>query len=128
MFRYGRTNGYLTILLIVLSILPLLEAFFTIPQLPDMVAMAFGAGGEPTRFASRYQLFLVPGICVLLAAGMILTGRRQADASIDKSRVAAELSYRRSMRSALIMVVLLNACNIYMLVTAFLGKGFSFAL
>lgn len=128
MFRYGRTNGYLTIALIVLAIVPLVEAFLTIPQMPDSVAMAFGAGGEPTRFGSRFELLLVPGICALLGAGMVLTARRQANLSMNSSRAATELTYRRSIRSGLIMVVLLNVCNIYMIVTAFMGKGFSLAL
>lgn len=128
MFRYGRTNGYLTIALIVLAIVPLVEAFLTIPQMPDSVAMAFGAGGEPTRFGSRFELFLVPGICALLGAGMVLTARRQANLSMNSSRAATELTYRRSIRSGLIMVVLLNVSNIYLIVTAFMGKGFSLAL
>ena len=92
MFRFGRTNGYLTIVLIVLAVLPLIEAFFVIPQLPDSVAMAFGAGGEPTRYASRYELFLAPGICLLLGVGMILTARRQAGVSIPRCDGAHLLS------------------------------------
>lgn len=128
MFRYGRTNGYLTIALIVLAVLPLLEAFFVIPQMPDSVPMAFGAGGVPTRYGSRYELFLAPGICLVLSIAMILTGMRQAKASSITSNIAAELSYQRSIRSALIMAALLNVCTIYLLVTAFVGKGFSLAL
>lgn len=128
MFRFGRTNGYLTIVLIVLAVLPLIEAFFVIPQLPDSVAMAFGAGGEPTRYASRYELFLAPGICLLLGVGMILTARRQAAVSIRDSRVATELTYRRSIRSGLVMTGLLNVCNIYLLAAAFFERGFSLAL
>ena len=111
-----------------LAVLPLIEAFFVIPQLPDSVAMAFGAGGEPTRYASRYELFLAPGICLLLGVGMILTARRQAGVSIRDSRVATELTYRRSIRSGLVMTGLLNVCNIYLLAAAFFERGFSLAL
>lgn len=128
LFRYGRTNGYLSIVLIVLAVIPLIEAFFVIPQLPDTVAMAFGAGGEPTRYGSRYELFLAPGICLLLGVGMVLTGLRQAKMSSKDSNIAGELTYRRSIRSGLFIAVLLNACNIYLLAAAYFERGFSLAL
>ena len=60
MFQYGRVNGYLTVALIVVGVLPLAITFFVVPQLPDSVAMAFNSAGEATRFGSRYELFWVP--------------------------------------------------------------------
>lgn len=125
MFQFGRMNGYLTILLIVLGIIPLAVTFFAVPQMPDSVAMAFNASGEATRYASRYQLFLVPAVAFLLSIATCIMARRQAKAAAQESSIAAELTYRRSIRSAAVIAVLLNACTVYMLFTAYTGTGFS---
>lgn len=127
MFQYGRVNGYLTIALVVVGLLPLAITFVIVPQLPDSVAMAFDAAGDPTRFESRYQLFWVPAVSLLLAIATIFNARRQANAN-KESRVAAELVYRRGVRSGVVIGVLLTACTIYLLFAAYTGTGFSFAL
>lgn len=124
MFQFGRTNGYLTILLIVLGITPLIMAFVSIPQMSDTVAMAFNSSGEATRYASRYQLFLVPGIALLLSIVSCVMTRRQAEAR-EESRAVVELAYRRSIRSAIVIAVLFNVCTVYMLYTAYTGTGLS---
>ena len=125
MFQYGRVNGYLTIALIVVGVLPLAIAFFVVPQLPDSVAMAFNSAGEATRFGSRYELFWVPAVSMLLAIATLINARRSANANRD-SRVAEELVYRRGVRNGVVIGVLLTACTIYLLYSAYTGTGISF--
>ena len=122
MFQYGRVNGYLTIALVALGIIPLVIAFVTVPQMPDTVAMAFDTAGKATRYASRYQVFLVPAVSLLLSIATIITGRRSARANAD-SAAASELVYRRSLRNGIVMDVILLFATIYIIVTAFLGSG-----
>ena len=124
MFQYGRVNGYLTIALIVVGVLPLAITFFVVPQLPDSVAMAFNAAGEATRYGSRYQLFWVPAVSLLLAIATLINARRSASANLD-SRVAVELVYRRGVRNGVVIGTLLTLCTIYLLYTAYTGTGFS---
>lgn len=125
MFQYGRVNGYLTIALIVVGVLPLAITFFVVPQLPDSVAMAFNSAGEATRFGSRYELFWVPAVSMLLAIATLINARRSANANRD-SRVAEELVYRRGVRNGVVIGVLLTACTIYLLYSAYTGTGISF--
>ncbi len=125
MFQYGRVNGYLTIALIVVGVLPLIITFFVVPQLPDSVAMAFNSAGEATRFGSRYELFWVPVVSMLLAIATLINARRSANANRD-SRVAEELVYRRGVRNGVVIGVLLTACTIYLLYSAYTGTGISF--
>ncbi|WP_291289132.1 DUF1648 domain-containing protein [Enorma sp.] len=125
MFQYGRVNGYLTIALIVVGVLPLAITFFVVPQLPDSVAMAFNSAGEATRFGSRYELFWVPVVSMLLAIATLINARRSANANRD-SRVAEELVYRRGVRNGVVIGVLLTACTIYLLYSAYTGTGISF--
>lgn len=125
MFQYGRVNGYLTIALIVVGVLPLAITFFVVPQLPDSVAMAFNSAGEATRFGSRYELFWVPVVSMLLAIATLINARRSANANLD-SRVAEELVYRRGVRNGVVIGVLLTACTIYLLYSAYTGTGISF--
>lgn len=124
MFQFGRMNGYLTILLIVLGITPLIMALIAIPQMPETVAMAFNSSGEATRYASRYQLFLVPAIALLLSIVTCVMTRRQA-AERQESQAVVELAYRRAIRSGVVFAVLFNACTVYILFTAYTGTGFS---
>ena len=126
MFRYGKRNGYLTIALIALAIVPILIALFVIPQMPDEVPMAFGADGAPTRFASRYQLLLVPGVAALLGLVSVVLARRQAEQE-PASGAVAQIVYFRHVRSAVLTELLLFSCTIYILVTAYLGTGFTLA-
>lgn len=125
MFQYGRVNGYLTVTLIVVGVLPLAITFFVVPQLPDSVAMAFNSAGEATRFGSRYELFWVPVVSMLLAIATLINARRSANANRD-SRVAEELVYRRGVRNGVVIGVLLTACTIYLLYSAYTGTGISF--
>lgn len=125
MFQYGRVNGYLTIALIVVGVLPLIITFLVVPQLPDSVAMAFNSAGEATRFGSRYELFWVPVVSMLLAIATLINARRSANANRD-SRVAEELVYRRGVRNGVVIGVLLTACTIYLLYSAYTGTGISF--
>ncbi|WP_302153775.1 DUF1648 domain-containing protein [uncultured Enorma sp.] len=125
MFQYGRVNGYLTIALIVVGVLPLAITFFVVPLLPDSVAMAFNSAGEATRFGSRYELFWVPVVSMLLAIATLINARRSANANRD-SRVAEELVYRRGVRNGVVIGVLLTACTIYLLYSAYTGTGISF--
>ena len=125
MFQYGRVNGYLTVALIVVGVLPLAITFFVVPQLPDSVAMAFNSAGEATRFGSRYELFWVPVVSMLLAIAKLINARRSANANRD-SRVAEELVYRRGVRNGVVIGVLLTACTIYLLYSAYTGTGISF--
>ncbi|WP_297036633.1 DUF1648 domain-containing protein [uncultured Enorma sp.] len=125
MFQYGRVNGYLTVALIVVGVLPLAITFFVVPQLPDSVAMAFNSAGEATRFGSRYELFWVPVVSMLLAIATLINARRSANANRD-SRVAEELVYRRGVRNGVVIGVLLTACTIYLLYSAYTGTGISF--
>ena len=125
MFQSGRVNGYLTIALIVVGVLPLAITFFVVPQLPDSVAMAFNSAGEATRFGSRYELFWVPVVSMLLAIATLINARRSANANRD-SRVAEELVYRRGVRNGVVIGVLLTACTIYLLYSAYTGTGISF--
>lgn len=125
MFQYGRVNGYLTVALIVVGVLPLAITFFVVPQLPDSVAMAFNSAGEATRFGSRYELFWVPVVSMLLAIATLINARRSANANRD-SRVAEELVYRRGVRNGVVVGVLLTACTIYLLYSAYTGTGISF--
>lgn len=125
MFQYGRVNGYLTVALIVVGVLPLAITFFVVPQLPDSVAMAFNSAGEATRFGSRYELFWVPVVSMLLAIATLINARRSANANRD-SRVAEELVYRRGVRNGVVIGVLLTACTIYLLYSAYTGTGVSF--
>lgn len=125
MFQYGRVNGYLTIALVVVGVLPLAITFFVVPQLPDSVAMAFNSAGEATRFGSRYELFWVPVVSMLLAIATLINARRSANANRD-SRVAEELVYRRGVRNGVVIGVLLTACTIYLLYSAYTGTGISF--
>lgn len=124
MFRYGKRNGYLTIALAVLAIIPVAIAFFIIPEMPDSVPMAFGADGDPTRFASRYQLFLVPGVAVALGVASYLVARRQAERE-NASEIASQIVYFRHVRSGVLTELLLLACSIYLFVTAYTGTGFT---
>ena len=162
MFRYGKRNGYLTIALIALAIVPILIALFVIPQMPDEVPMAFGADGAPTRFASRYQLLLVRALAdryiqqkqryddclerqarerlagaaqegavqamraALLGIVSVVLARRQAEQE-PASGAVAQIVYFRHVRSAVLTELLLFACTIYILVTAYLGTGFTLA-
>lgn len=125
MFQYGRVNGYLTVALIVVGVLPLAITFFVVPQLPDSVAMAFNSAGEATRFGSRYELLWVPVVSMLLAIATLINARRSANANCD-SRVAEELVYRRGVRNGVVIGVLLTACTIYLLYSAYTGTGISF--
>ena len=125
MFQYGRVNGYLTIALIVVGVLPLIITFLVVPQLPDSVAMAFNSAGEATRFGSRYELFWVPVVSLLLAIATLVNARRSANANLD-SRVAEDLVYRRGVRNGVVIGVLLTACTIYLLYAAYTGTGISF--
>lgn len=125
MFQYGRVNGYLTIALLLVGFIPLVITFVVVPQMPDTVPMAFNAAGEATRYASRYQLFLVPAVSFLLAVATLIATRRQAKLNED-SRAATELVYRRGVRNGVIIGVLLVLCDIYLLYTAYTGNGLSF--
>lgn len=54
----------------VLAILPLVLFFIVLPLLPEMVAVHFGASGQPDRFGSKFELVFLPlvsiGFAILL--------------------------------------------------------------
>ena len=62
---------------------------------------------------------------MLLAIATLINARRSANANRD-SRVAEELVYRRGVRNGVVIGVLLTACTIYLLYSAYTGTGISF--
>lgn len=123
MFRYGKTNGYLAIALLVLGILPIVLALFIVPQLPDTIATQFDSAGNATRWMSRTDLIYVPVLCLLLSGATCLTAFRQARLSLD-SEVVAGLTFRRYIRNGLVTSVIINVLNGYMMFSAATGTAF----
>lgn len=123
MFRYGKTNGYLAILLIALGVLPVVLAAILVPQMADSIPTQFDAAGNVTRWGSRFDLLYVPALCFLLSAGTCLTAFRQARLSDDSHAIAA-MTFRRYVRNGLVTSVIINVLNAYMMISAMTGTAY----
>ncbi len=122
MFRYGKKCGYMSIALIVLGVAPLVATLICMPQMADTVATRFSSTGEVTRWASKYELFLVPALCALLSLATFLSARRQA-ALVDDSAAIAALTCERYLRNGLVSAVVLAVAGFYLLYAAMTGTG-----
>lgn len=125
MFRYGKSNGIMGIVLLVLGVVPLVVAAFLVPQMADEIPSKFNAAGEVIRWGSRTDLLIIPGLCVLLSAATYFTAHRQARANAD-SPVVAEMVFRRMLRNGLVTAVILNVFSLYFLYSAYTGTGLPF--
>lgn len=56
---------------------------------PDQVPVHFGAAGEADRIASKYELFLLPGLTMAIGLALVFTAHRSDSVDGDKLVKAA---------------------------------------
>ena len=119
MFEYGKKNGWMGIALICLSVLPFIIALLIIPNMADSLPMRWDSAGEVTRWGSRYELFLAPVFALFMGLGTYVSASRKGrDLTKSDSNAAAILTVTRFLRSGILVSIVLNIANIYLLYTS----------
>lgn len=124
MFKYGRTAGILSIVLVVLAIVPLLAAISYVPGMPDQVAMKVSAAGEVERWGSKWEMLVVPALCLVFSLATYANAGKQAGQ--HDSEAMSRAVALRYLRNGIITAVVLNIANAYVLYMAVTGKGIGF--
>lgn len=117
MFRYGKRAGYMAIVLLALAAVPLVVAAFVVPGLPETVPVGIAGFGEGAGEGSRFEMLLVPALCLLVGVLTFLTAWRRASA-VDDSTAMARLTAERFLRSGILTAAILAGLSLYLLFTA----------
>lgn len=103
------------VLLLILAVLPAVcTAIAVLFILPDTVAAHFGVDGQPDRYGSKYEAFILPGIALAVYFTYLLVKkciRRSAD---DDLRTERNLSVLDTVVT--VCFVLINAVDVYILI------------
>ena len=126
MFGYGKKEGTMAMVTIVLAIIPILVTLMVMPQLADQVATKFDGAGEVARWGSKYELLLAPGLALALGIGTVIMGLRQAQKFDKNDLLMARLTFKRYMRNGIVTGVVMLAASMYLLYSAATGSGFGF--
>lgn len=85
-------------LIIIIAALSLIIAAAALNFLPDEIALHFGMDGNADRIGSKYEIFMFPGIVIVLSAvGILLRSKlekKQKNASDEKEAVHAASNYK----------------------------------
>ena len=103
------------ILLLILAILPAVySAVAVLFLLPDTVAAHFGVDGQPDRYGSKYEAFLLPGIILATYLIYLLIRNLKQKSSADNTE---QIERRLSVTDTVVMIslVLLNVLCVYVL-------------
>ena len=83
-----------------LLLLIMLPAYY-FPQLPDIIPTHFGINGQPDAFGSKYQLWILPAVGIVLFTGLSILarfphvfnypGKITPENAAEKYRMAAQL-------------------------------------
>lgn len=91
--------------------------------LPDTVPLHFGIDGNPDRFGSKYEMFMIPLVMLLLAASFqffIYRLNKKADNSdSEKTCQETRTNIKVSRITALMVQITLFFTNLFMMFTAF---------
>lgn len=112
--EYGQKAKIMTIALVVLGLVPLIVAAVVLPQFADQVPMRYDAAGAVTRWGSRWELLITPIFALVFSLASIAYGRKQARAHTE-SDAMARMIFMRNVRSGLVLAVLLNIANVYLM-------------
>ncbi|MDO4595553.1 MAG: DUF1648 domain-containing protein [Coriobacteriaceae bacterium] len=121
MFKYGKKAGILSIVLLIVAVVPLVFALLYVPQLPAQIPAGFD-GGEVTRWASRWSLFVAPVLSFLLCGATYVSAGKQADGHRGEP-VMARATAERFLRNGVLTGVVLGVVTFYMYYTAVTGHG-----
>ena len=112
--EYGKNAKVMSIVLVILGVLPLIVAAVVLPQFADQVPMRYDAAGTVTRWGSRWELLITPIFALVFSLASIAYGRKQARAHTE-SEAMARMIFTRNVRSGLVLAVLLNIANVYLM-------------
>ena len=112
--EYGKNAKVMSIVLVILGVLPLFVAAVVLPQFADQVPMRYDAAGTVTRWGSRWELLITPIFALVFSLASIAYGRKQARAHTE-SEAMARMIFTRNVRSGLVLAVLLNIANVYLM-------------
>lgn len=112
--EYGKNAKVMSIVLVILGVLPLIVAAVVLPQFADQVPMRYDAAGAVTRWGSRWELLITPIFALLFSLASIAYGRKQARAHTE-SEAMARMIFTRNVRSGLVLAMLLNIANVYLM-------------
>ncbi|MBY4797138.1 DUF1648 domain-containing protein [Collinsella sp. AGMB00827] len=125
MFAFGKRGGIMAMVLIVLAFIPMVAAALIVPGLAESVPMRIAQDGEVLRWGSRFELLLLPVLCLLLSLATLASGKKSASALNDEPSMAV-MTFERFMRNGIITALILNAANAYMLYMVITGHGLGF--
>ena len=112
--EYGKNAKVMSIVLVILGVLPLIVAAVVLPQFADQVPMRYDAAGTVTRWGSCWELLITPIFALVFSLASIAYGRKQARAHTE-SEAMARMIFTRNVRSGLVLAVLLNIANVYLM-------------
>lgn len=112
--EYGKNAKVMSIVLVILGVLPLIVAAVVLPQFADQVPMRYDAAGTVTRWGSRWELLITPIFALVFSLASIAYGWKQARAHTE-SEAMARMIFTRNVRSGLVLAVLLNIANVYLM-------------
>ena len=112
--EYGKNAKVMSIVLVILGVLPLIVAAVVLPQFADQVPMRYDAAGTVTRWGSRWELLITPIFALVFSLASLAYGRKQARAHTE-SEAMARMIFTRNVRSGLVLAVLLNIANVYLM-------------
>lgn len=112
--EYGKNAKVMSIVLVILGVLPLIVAAVVLPQFADQVPMRYDAAGTVTRWGNRWELLITPIFALVFSLASIAYGRKQARAHTE-SEAMARMIFTRNVRSGLVLAVLLNIANVYLM-------------
>ena len=112
--EYRKNAKVMSIVLVILGVLPLIVAAVVLPQFADQVPMRYDAAGTVTRWGSRWELLITPIFALVFSLASIAYGRKQARAHTE-SEAMARMIFTRNVRSGLVLAVLLNIANVYLM-------------
>ena len=107
--------------------LPLVISLIWLQYLPDRVGVHYDISGEPDRWGSKWELLILPGIALVLAAGFLIAirvlERKAAGAEQDRAQAYAGTNARTAAWVALAMGLFFTGLQIYFLLAAGRSAG-----
>lgn len=99
-----------------LGILPALLAALTVNYLPGNIPAHYNFAGEVTRYGSKWEVFILPLITLLIAPFTILA---VSSANKDKQAKDSEDNIKAVMATSYILLIVFNLLNIFFLYNAY---------
>ncbi|MEG0250837.1 MAG: SdpI family protein [Peptostreptococcus sp.] len=102
-----------------LTILPIVVSIVALSFMPDMIAMHYNIDGIADRFASKYEILILPISIIILSIIMKLIERSISNDPVFKNR--GKSNQKVIERFRLVLVLMLNVLTFYIIYTSVMG-------